>query len=128
MRFYIKEARERIGMSQKELAASLGIKPTTFNGYENGTHDPKSEILASIAMKCETSVDFLLGCTDDPNPKKSTKIAHTEQVSESDLQKRKLLHNYGSLNQLGKGALTEYSDSLTYVPKYVEQEDKQKQA
>ena len=59
--FRIKEARERVGLTQKELADSLGIKPSTFNGYEKGTHDPKSDILMAIADKCGVSVDYLLG-------------------------------------------------------------------
>ena len=59
--FRIKEARERVGLTQKELADSLGIKPSTFNGYEKGTHDPKSDILMAIADKCGVTVDFLLG-------------------------------------------------------------------
>lgn len=119
MRFYIKEARERIGLSQKELAVSLGIKPSTFNGYENGTHDPKSDILVLIAQKCETSVDYLLGCTNDPTPLKLKK-APTEQLGESDFQKKRLMHNYDKLNQTGKDKLVEYSDDLKGMPKYTD--------
>ena len=120
MKFYIKEARERVGLSQKELATSLGIKPTTFNGYENGTHDPKSDILVLIAKKCETSVDFLLGCTDDPTPQATIKKAPTENISESDFEKQRLFHNYDKLNAKGKKALIEYSDDLASMPKYTE--------
>lgn len=119
MKFYIKEARERVGLTQKELATALGIKPTTFNGYENGTHDPKSDILILIAKKCETSVDFLLGCTDEPNPKGTTKKAPAE-CGESDLQKRRLMDNYDKLNQEGKHNLVNYSDDLANLPKYTE--------
>lgn len=61
MKFRIKEARERVGLSQKELAKILKIKPTTFNGYETGAHDPKSDVLARIAKACGTTVDYLLG-------------------------------------------------------------------
>ena len=59
--FRIKEARERVGLTQKELADELGIKPSTFNGYEKGIHDPKSDILMAIADRCGVTVDFLLG-------------------------------------------------------------------
>lgn len=61
MTFRIKEARERIGLSQKELALSIVIKSTIFNWYKNGTHNPKPEVLRQIAIKCETAVDFILG-------------------------------------------------------------------
>ena len=120
MKFYIKEARERVGLSQKELATALGIKPTTFNGYENGTHDPKSDVLILIAKKCGTSVDFLLGCTDDPSPKGAIKKAPA--ISGSDIQKQRLIENYEKLNPLGQEKLVDYSEDLTEVEKYTQTE------
>lgn len=106
MNFKIKEARERIGLSQKELAISLGIKPTTFNGYENGTHDPKSDILSMIAQKCETTVDYLLGLTDNPE-----KI-NRNIIGISDDNKQQLLHNYNALNENAQNQLIDYSNFL----------------
>ena len=125
MKFYIKEARERVGLSQKELAALLEIKPTTFNGYETGTHDPKSDILVKIAKQCNTSVDYLLGCTNDPSPAK-TKNAPAAGNGESDFKKSRLLHNYDQLNELGQDTLVNYSDDIASMPKYTDElsEDK----
>lgn len=119
MKFYIKEARERVGLSQKELAALLEIKPTTFNGYETGTHDPKSDILVKIAKQCNTSVDYLLGCTNDPSPAK-TKTALAAESSESDNRKKRLISNYDQLNELGQEKLVDYSEDLTEVEKYTQ--------
>ena len=128
MKFYIKEARERVGLSQKELAALLEIKPTTFNGYETGAHDPKSDILVKIAKQCNTSVDFLLGCTNDPTPHK-TKIAPAAERSESDIRKSRLIHNYDQLNELGQDTLVTYSDDIASMPKYTDEpSDVKKQA
>ncbi len=104
MIFKIKEARERVGLTQKELAESLGIKPTTFNGYEKGTHDPKSEVLKQIALKCKTSVDFLLGLSEQPR-----KI---ELQPKLDSHKQQLSNIYDSLNDKGKKKLLEYADDL----------------
>lgn len=61
MDFKIKEARKLAGISQKELAARMGISPGTLSGYETGTHDPKSDGLLQIADICGVTVDFLLG-------------------------------------------------------------------
>lgn len=44
MNFFIKEAREKAGFSQKELAEIVGVAPNTFHGYESGKHDPKSDL------------------------------------------------------------------------------------
>ena len=118
MKFYIKEARERVGLSQKELAELLGIKPTTFNGYETGTHDPKSEILVKIAIQCNTSVDYLLGCTNDPSPPKTKKAP---AQGESDFKKKRLIHNYDKLNELGQDTLVTYSDDIASMPKYTDE-------
>ena len=60
MEFQIRKAREKAGFSQKELAEIVGVKPTTFNGYESGKHDPKSDLLVKIANACGVTVDYLL--------------------------------------------------------------------
>lgn len=112
MIFRIKEARENIGLSQKELAESLGIKPTTFNGYERGMHDPKSEILRQIALKCNTSVDFLLGLSENPDKL----VLQTENL---DFNKRQLLKNYDKLNEKGKINLLNYSADLVDSGNYL---------
>lgn len=96
MRFYIKEARENAGLSQKELAERLGVAPSTYHGYESGNHDPKSDMLIRIAGICGVSVDFLLGVETEPKPKKEK--APNNNLSLEALQMAKLfdtLDNYG---------------------------------
>ena len=70
MKFLIKEARERAGLTQAELAEQLVINAVTLSGYETGKHDPKSETLTNIARICGVSVDYLLGieAVDAPSP------------------------------------------------------------
>lgn len=77
MRFYIKEAREQAGFSQKELAEIVGVAPNTFHGYESGKHDPKSDLLVKIANACHVSVDFLLGIPAKENKKSPMPSAGT---------------------------------------------------
>ena len=120
MIFRIKEAREKVGLTQKELANSLGIKPTTFNGYEKGLHDPKSEILKQIAIKCNTSVDFLLGISDTNCRNKVDKNL--------DIRKQRIINNFDLLNEKGKEKLFEYSEDLVVNEKYIKIEQKEKHA
>ena len=61
MNFKIKEARKLAGLSQGELAAKIGVARNTLSGYENGQHDPRSDVLKLIAAACGVTVDFLLG-------------------------------------------------------------------
>lgn len=75
MKFQIKEARVQAGLSQKELAKLIGVAPSTFNGYESGNHDPKSDLLIKIAKACNVTVDFLLGYDGEVATKKSPSTA-----------------------------------------------------
>ena len=59
--------RESLGMTQKEFAASLSIGLTTYNGYETGARDPKSDFWISVATKYHVTVDYLMGFSDNPN-------------------------------------------------------------
>lgn len=67
MVFKIKEARERAGLTQSQLADKLGISFATLSGYETGRHDPRSDTLAEIARICRTTTDYLLGREDRTN-------------------------------------------------------------
>ncbi len=62
----LKKLRERLGLNQKEFAASMGIGHTTYNGYETGARDPKSDFWIAVSEKYNVSIDYLLCCTDNP--------------------------------------------------------------
>ncbi len=51
------------GLEQKQVAETLGIKKTTFNGYVKNTREPKLETLILIADYFNVSVDYLTGHT-----------------------------------------------------------------
>lgn len=59
----LKALREEKGLSQKEVAAALGLPPTTYGGYENNKREPNSEILIAIADYFQCSIDYLIGKT-----------------------------------------------------------------
>ncbi len=55
------ELRKQYGYSQYKMAELLGIKQPSYIRYENGTSEPKQEILVAIADIFDVSVDYLLG-------------------------------------------------------------------
>lgn len=57
----IKELREAHGIKQKELAAVLGVDPSTITKYEKNERLPEIKYLIKIADFFDVSVDFLLG-------------------------------------------------------------------
>lgn len=59
----LKLLRLDLEMSQKEFADQFGLKLSTYNGYEVGTSDPKTEFWIAVADRYKVSTDFLLGQT-----------------------------------------------------------------
>ena len=69
----IRDLREDADMTQAQVAEYLHIRQNTYSQYENGLRDIPINVLSSIADYYNTSVDFLIGRTDNfsPYPKTS---------------------------------------------------------
>jgi transcriptional regulator with XRE-family HTH domain len=61
----IRDARERYGMSQAELARRVGISANSMNAIERAKVDPKASHITAIARVLKISGDYLLGLRDD---------------------------------------------------------------
>lgn len=59
----IRQLREASGLSQKELAAKMGVNPSAVNRWESGEKNPELTNLVRLADLFEVSVDYLLGRT-----------------------------------------------------------------
>lgn len=57
----LKELRIKSGMTQKELAAKLGVTKSVVSYYELAERTPSPEILLKLANIFHVSTDFLLG-------------------------------------------------------------------
>ncbi len=66
----LKDLREDRDITQKEMAKLLYIKQNTYSQYENGQRGIPVDVLISLAVFYGTSVDYILGLTDDPRPYK----------------------------------------------------------
>lgn len=64
----IRELREDKDLFQKDIAAYLNCSQVGYAHYELGDRDIPTDILIKLAKFHNTSVDYLLGLTDDPNP------------------------------------------------------------
>jgi transcriptional regulator with XRE-family HTH domain len=56
----LKEILEEKNISQKELASTLNIAPTTLSGYITNKRQPDFELVKKIAFTLNVSTDFLL--------------------------------------------------------------------
>lgn len=64
----LRSLRKQKGMTQKELAALLGVTDAAIGMWENEKRDPDYETLVRLAQIFNTSVDYLLGHTDNRQP------------------------------------------------------------
>ena len=62
----LKDIREDRDVKQKELAELLSIKQNTYSQYENGKREISLEMLCKLADFYDTSVDYLIGRTENP--------------------------------------------------------------
>ncbi len=61
----LKQLRTEHGLSMREVANRINVPYTTYVNYEKGIRDPSTEVLAKLAKFFETTVDYLLGISDN---------------------------------------------------------------
>ena len=87
----IKQFRTNNGLTQAQLAQSLGVKQTTVTMWETGKRTPNIHMLNNIAAIFNTTVDSLINETQpDAHP------------APTPVKKAKLLQLYEQLDPFGK--------------------------
>ena len=64
----IKDVREDKDLTQSEVAKMLNISQTNYSKYELGKINIPLETLKKLALIYDTSIDYLLGLTDEKKP------------------------------------------------------------
>lgn len=64
----IRDLREDSDLNQTQMAKQLGMSQTGYSKYETGENDIPTSILISLSRIYHTSVDYLLGLTDEIKP------------------------------------------------------------
>ena len=64
----LRDLREDHDLTQTEIASYLNIKQNTYSQYENGVRQIPNDMLIKLALYYNTSVDYILGLTDSPQP------------------------------------------------------------
>ena len=77
----LKEARLKSGLSQKDVAENIGVAKSTYSLYESGSREPNVNTIKKIADFFNVSVDYLLGRTDDKDPKFDKKRTAFDDIS-----------------------------------------------
>ncbi len=64
----LRDIREDRDLNQQAVARMLHVSQATYSRYESGALDIPSAALMALADFYNTSVDYLLGRTDEPLP------------------------------------------------------------
>ena len=62
----LRDLREDKDMNQTQIAKILGMSQTGYSKYETGENDIPTAILIALSRFYNTSIDYLLGETDNP--------------------------------------------------------------
>ena len=65
----IRDMREDRDLTQTEVARMLGMSQTGYSKYETGENDIPTTVLIKLARFYNTSIDYLLGESDNPERK-----------------------------------------------------------
>lgn len=55
----IKERREQLGMTQRQLADKLGVTKSAICNYENGTSKPKEDVLLNVFKVLSVAPNYI---------------------------------------------------------------------
>lgn len=62
----LRSLREDRDLNQTQVAKVLGMSQTGYSKYETGENDIPTAVLIKLARFYNTSIDYLLGETDNP--------------------------------------------------------------
>lgn len=96
-------------MSARKFAEEIGLKYTTYYGYETGSREPGSELIVALAKYHHVTTDYILGIEKSPAP---------AEADTGDERLDSIIENYNQLNDAGKDDLAKHAEHLTYIPEY----------
>ena len=67
----IRDLREDHDLTQTKLAKLIGMSQTGYSKYETGENDIPTSILIKLALLYNTSIDYILGLTNEKKPYRS---------------------------------------------------------
>lgn len=87
----LKALRDSLNMTQEEFGKSIGLAKSTYNNYETGVREPKSDFWIAIAQKYNVSIDYLMGL-EDPENEDQPAPTNGDELAEDDKRIIELLH------------------------------------
>lgn len=92
----IKQRREALGISQKELAQKIGVTQSAIGNYESGLSNPKMELMPKIFEALRTDANYLFG--------------EAKRENEFSYHETQIINKYRKLDEHGKKAVDSIID------------------
>ena len=108
----LKDLRTDRDMTQKSIAAMLGISQQRYSKYESGRHDVPLRVLVMLATYYQVSTDFLLGRTASRRNVDALNARVTPQTTVG-----QLLDLVGDLSAAGRNRVLDYIAMCYYFEK-----------
>lgn len=64
----LRDLREDRDLNQTQVAQYLGMSQTGYSKYETGENDIPTQVLIKLARFYQTSIDYILGVSDQKMP------------------------------------------------------------
>ncbi len=85
-------------LSQNEVATEVHITRSTYSSYETGRRIPSLDVLIILSRFFNTSTDYLLGFTDDP-----------ERPPVLDGKTREIVRNFQAVDPRGQDMIYQFA-------------------
>ncbi len=102
----LKLIRQKRNITQSKLATDLDIKQESISAYESGKSYPNTDTLIKLADYLNTSIDYLLGRTENDTPIQDLNIKTLNPKT------YKILNNFIMLNESKKDDVIWYSEAI----------------
>ena len=130
----IRQVREEKNMTQKAVAALMGISQQAYGQYESGSRVPKPETLGRIAAALDSTLIDITRDTDAITEENSSSYIHDfvngtwnqlilenavlEKYADTNQELKNLLAAFDRLNDDGQGVAVDRVEELAQIPKY----------
>lgn len=69
-------------MTMERLGELVGVRKNTISQYEHGNRTPSLEVIRATAAQFDVSLDYLVGLSDDPDPRRDQR--NLREIMEKD--------------------------------------------
>lgn len=103
----LKEARERLGLTQEELGRRVGVTGSAITNYEKETSHPKEPVMYALIDALGVEPNFLF--------QDCVKIL---QIKKESPEEKNLLTSFRQLNHEGQAMVAKYASDMVATGRY----------